>query len=117
MPQYNEPVSIRTTRTLLDVIRNYPEYPMGWRRWDDRIFHPDENGGADRPISALWNAPPAYVKNILSCIRLLESAVVQRAVERVFRPGVASAVPTETLNDVVPLAAVSTEAVSSAALW
>jgi hypothetical protein len=45
MPQYNEPVSIRTTRTLLDVIRNYPEYPMGWRRWDDRIFHPDENGG------------------------------------------------------------------------
>jgi len=83
MPQYNEPVSIRTTRTLLDVIRNYPEYPMGWRRWDDRIFHPDENGGAVRPISALWNAPPAYVKNILSCIRLLESAVVQRAVERV----------------------------------
>ena len=55
---------------------------MGWRRGDDRIFHPDENG-ADRPISALWNAPPAYVKNILSCIRLLESAVVQRAVERV----------------------------------
>ena len=32
MPQYNEPVSIPTTRTLLDVIRNYPDYPMGWRR-------------------------------------------------------------------------------------
>jgi hypothetical protein len=117
MPQYNEPVSIRTARTLLDVIRNYPGYPMGSRRWDDRIFHPDENGGADRPISALWKAPPAYVENILSFIRLLESAVVQRAVERVFRPAVVSAVPMETLNEVVPPEAVSTEAVSSEALW
>jgi hypothetical protein len=117
MPQYNEPVSIRTARTLLDVIRNYPGYPMGSRRWDDRIFHPDENGGADRPISALWKAPPAYVENILSFIRLLESAVVQRAVERVFRPAVVSAVPMETLNEVVAPEAVSTEAVSSEALW
>ena len=92
MPQYTEPVSIRTTRTLLDVIRNYPEYPMGSRRWDDRIFHPDENGGADRPISTLWKAPPAFVERILACIRLLESALVQRAAERVFRTTVVSEV-------------------------
>src|ERR1019366_1612575 len=39
MPQYAEPASIRTARTLLDVIRDYPEYPIGSRRWDDRIFH------------------------------------------------------------------------------
>ncbi len=38
MPQYTEPVSIRTTRTLLDVIRNYPEYPIGSQRWDERSF-------------------------------------------------------------------------------
>ncbi len=50
MPQYTEPVTIRTTRTLLDVIRNYPEYPIGSRRWDERIFHPDGNGGPDRPF-------------------------------------------------------------------
>ena len=58
MPQYTEPVTVRTTRTLLDVIRNYPEYPIGSRRWDDRIFHPDANGGPDQPISSLWKAPP-----------------------------------------------------------
>ena len=87
MPQYTEPVSIRTTRTLLDVIRNYPDYPMGSRRWDDRIFHPDENGGADRPISTLWKAPPKYVEHILAGIRLLENAPVHRAMERIFRRG------------------------------
>jgi len=117
MPQYSEPVSIRTTRTLLDVIRNYPEYPMGSRRWDDRIFHPGENGGPDRPVSALWKAPPAYVEQILACIRLLESAVVQRAVERVFRPAAVSEEPAEISTEVVPTKVVSTEAVSSEVLW
>jgi hypothetical protein len=116
MPQYNEPVSIRTTRTLLDVIRNYPEYPMGSRRWDDRIFHPDENGGADRPISALWKAPPAYLEKILGCIRLLEKAVVQRATARMFRPSGVADLPPGISMDVVS-ADVSTEAVSSEVLW
>jgi hypothetical protein len=117
MPQYTEPVSIRTTRTLLDVIRNYPEYPIGSRRWDDRIFHPGENGGPDRPVSALWKAPPVYVEQILACIRLLESAVVQRAVERVFRPAAVSEEPAEISTEVVPTKVVSTEAVSSEVLW
>ena len=113
MPQYSEPVSIRTTRTLLDVIRNYPEYPAGTRRWDDRIFHPDEGGGPDRPISALWKAPPAYVEQILACIRLLERSTVQRAVKLVFRPASVSEAPAEILADAVPAAA---EAASSEAL-
>jgi hypothetical protein len=116
MPQYNEPVSIRTTRTLLDVIRNYPEYPMGSRRWDDRIFHPDENGGADRPISSLWNAPPAYVEKILGCIRLLEKAVVQRALERMFTPSTAAGSPEEIPTEVIAADVVGTETVSSEAL-
>jgi hypothetical protein len=116
MPQYTEPVSIRTTRTLLDVIRNYPEYPVGSRRWDDRIFHPDENGGPDRPISALWKAPPAYVEQILGCVRVLENAVVQRAVKSVFRSTVVFEAPRDISTEVIPAEVVSTEAVSSEAL-
>jgi hypothetical protein len=117
MPQYTEPLSIRTTRTLLDVIRNYPEYPVGSRRWDDRVFHPDQNGGPDRPISELWKVAPAFLERILSCIRLLESVVVQRAVKRAFRPAVASEIPAEILAEgdspeVVPTEAVSSEALS-----
>jgi hypothetical protein len=115
MPQYMEPVSVRTTRTLLDVIREYPDYPPGSRRWDDRIFHPDENGGADRPISSLWKAPPGYVEKILSYVRLLEHATVQRTLGFIFRnartadcSGQISAVSTELIST----EAVSTEALS-----
>jgi hypothetical protein len=117
MPQYSEPVTIRTARTLLDVIRNYPEYPMGSRRWDDRIFHPSANGGADQPISALWQAPPAYVEQILGCIRLLEKTVVQRAMERMFRHSPVVDSPREIFTEAVDDDVVSTEAVSSEALW
>ena len=116
MPQYSEPVSLRTTRTLLDVIRNYPEFPIGSRRWDDRIFHPDADGGPDRPISSLWKAPPAYVEKILSCIRVLENLAVQRAMQRVFRSAIISEVPAEMAAHVIPAEVVASEAVSSEAL-
>ena len=81
------------------MIRNYPEYPMGSRRWDERIFHPDANGGPDRPISALWKAPPKYVEQILAGIRLLENATVQRAMERVFRRGAVPDFPREIAEE------------------
>ena len=117
MPQYTEPVSLRTTRTLLDVIRNYPENPVGSQRWDDRIFHPAANGGPDRPISALWKAPPAYVEQILSGIRLLENAILQRAMERVFRRGVVPDLPREMAIGIIAAAeSVSAKVVSSEAL-
>ena len=116
MPQYTEPVSVRTTRTLLDVIRNYPDYPIGSRRWDERIFHPDANGGPDQPISTLWKAPPKFVEQILGGIRLLENATVQRAMERVFRRGAVPDVPREIVAEVLPAEAVSSDAVSSEAL-
>ena len=116
MPQYTEPVSIRTTRTLLDVIRNYPDYPVGSRRWDERVFHPDENGGPDRPISSLWKAPPAFVEQILGSIRLLENGLVQRAMERVFRRAVVEPAPREISGSGVAAKAVASEAVSSEAL-
>jgi hypothetical protein len=116
MPQYTEPVSIRTTRTLLDVIRDYPEYPAGSKRWDERVFHPDGSGGPDRPLSSLWKAPPAFLQKILSSIRLLENATVQGAMQRVFRRGCVPDWPREMAAEVIAAEAVSAEAVSSEAL-
>jgi hypothetical protein len=84
MPQYNAPLSLRITRTLLDVIRNYPEFPAGSRRWDDRVFHPNRQTGEPRPVSALWEVPPAFVERIFSVIRVLENRTVQRAWGRLF---------------------------------
>jgi hypothetical protein len=111
MPQYAEPVSVRIARTLLDVIRHYPHFPRGSQRWDDRVFHPGVDGSMDRPISSLWKKPPAFVERILSCIRLAESGVVQRAVRRIFREPRVVDLPSEEFLSPVAADAVSTEAV------
>lgn len=85
MPQYTAPLSLRTMKTLLDVIRDYPEFPEGSRRWDDRVFHPDtRRGGDDRSISSMWRASPAFIEHIFSVVRLMENSTVQRAWGRLF---------------------------------
>jgi hypothetical protein len=78
MPQYNEPYTLRVLQTLLEVIREYPDYSSGSRHWDERVFHPD-HAGVVRPLSALWVRPPFYIRHFFSFVRLLEMAPVRSA--------------------------------------
>ena len=85
MPQYSESMCMRTIQTLLDVIREYPEYPAGSQRWDGRVFHPDHITHIDRPVSAFWDTPPAFLERMFSTIRLLENTTVRQALTGVLR--------------------------------
>jgi hypothetical protein len=80
MPQYKEPVALRTAQTLLDVIRDYPDYPIGSQRWDERVYHPDVNGVV-RPLSALWQKTPDFIEFAFAGVRLLEVGAVRRAMQ------------------------------------
>jgi hypothetical protein len=53
MPQYAEPWKHRILQSAIDAVRDYPEFPLGSRTWDERVYHPDANG-VDRPLSELW---------------------------------------------------------------
>ena len=55
MPQYAEPWKHRILQSTLDAIRDYPHFPEGSRRWDQRVYHPDGKGGI-RPLSELWTS-------------------------------------------------------------
>lgn len=83
MPQYAEPMGIRRAQVLLDVIREYPDYPRGSRRWDDRVFHPDGTGDEIQPLSALWGTPPVFLERIFSTVRMWEDSGVRRTMKRV----------------------------------
>jgi hypothetical protein len=84
MQQYTDPMCVRVAHAVLDVIRYYPEYPEGSRRWDDRVFHPDKSGEGFQPLSAFWKSPPQFVDRIFSVFRLAENATVQWAAKRVY---------------------------------
>lgn len=53
MPQYAEPWKHRILQSAIDAVRHYPEFPLGSRTWDERVYHPDANGVV-RPLSELW---------------------------------------------------------------
>jgi hypothetical protein len=110
MPRYLEPMSVRMTRTLLDVIRHYPHFPRGSQHWDDRVFHPDESGQSYRPISTLWTKAPAFIERIFSFIRLTETAFVQRALQRMFGKPEGNELPVEEISTEVSPETVSSEA-------
>lgn len=85
MPQYSELLGIRFMQTVIDTIRDYPEHPVGSRRWDERVFHMDFQTGYHRPLSVLWKAPPAYLGHIFSVFRMVENASVRHALNFTFR--------------------------------
>ncbi|HEY6487910.1 MAG: hypothetical protein WCC26_04840 [Terracidiphilus sp.] len=72
MPQYAEPWKHRILRSTLDAIRDYPEFPQGSRRWDERVYHPDAQGVV-RPLAELWHAgrAPLAIAWGLAMVQLL----------------------------------------------
>ena len=83
MPQYAEPMKHRVLRSTLDVIRNYPDFLQGSRRWDERVFHPGVDG-TPQPISGLWprGMAPGYITGLLQCIRVLGAQPVSQGLRR-----------------------------------
>jgi len=77
MPQYAQPWKHRILESTLDAIRNYPDFPLGSRTWDERVWHPDQNGVA-RPLKELWpdGSAPAWMNLILRAVRLMGSRPV-----------------------------------------
>jgi hypothetical protein len=72
MPQYAEPWKHRILNSTLDAIRNYPDFPEGSQRWDERVYHPDASG-TPRPLSELWSdgRAPVYLSAILAFVRMM----------------------------------------------
>lgn len=72
MPQYAEPWKHRILRSTLDAIREYPEFPLGSRSWDERVYHPDVQG-VTRPLREIWRTgkPPKQIGWIVSMVQML----------------------------------------------
>jgi hypothetical protein len=77
MPQYAEPWKHRILESTLDAIRDYPDFPMGSRWWDERVYHPDRDG-VMRPVREIWptGAAPGWVSMIIKSVRLMGSSPV-----------------------------------------
>ncbi len=77
MPQYAQPWKHRILESTLDAIRDYPEFPLGSRTWDERVWHPDRNGIV-RPLRDLWpdGTAPRWMTITIKAVRLMGSSPV-----------------------------------------
>ncbi len=72
MPQYAQPWKHRILQSTIDAIREFPEFPLGSRTWDERVYHPNARG-IDTPLSQLWptGSAPLVMKWLIAMVKLL----------------------------------------------
>ncbi len=86
MPQYAEPWKHRLLRATLDAIRDYPEFPLGSRTWDERAYHPDADG-VMRPLTELWprGRAPFAIAATIKLVQLLGKGPVSGSLRKAWQ--------------------------------
>jgi hypothetical protein len=93
MEQYAKPWEGRIMQSTLNAVTDFPEFIEGWQRWDERAFHPDQQGNL-RPLRELWGIGRAPLP-LLMAIEL-----VKLGRSEFFRNGLSAAL---RVSDSMPL--------------
>ena len=86
LPSYEEPVRFRELATAGDVLRRYPDFPFGRRRFTDRIWVDLQDYGWN-PLSFYLDGgrgTPAWLPPIVRTVVFLSSDFVRPILRRVF---------------------------------
>jgi hypothetical protein len=86
MEQYAKPWEGRILQSTLNAVTDFPEFIEGWQRWDERAFHPDQNGQL-QPMSKLWvdGQAPWPLRLGIELVRLGRSEILTRTFSRAVR--------------------------------
>ena len=93
MEQYAKPWEGRIMQSTLNAVTDFPEFIEGWQRWDERAFHPDQQGNL-RPLRDLWatGRAPLPLRMAIEFVKLGRSEI--------FRNGLSAAI---RVSDSMPL--------------
>jgi len=88
MDQYQQRWEQRIVQSTLNAVTDFPQFLPGWQKWDDRVFHPDQNGEM-RQLSQLWvgGTPPPAIMTAIKLVRLFGKRGVAAPLSLAF-PGV-----------------------------
>jgi hypothetical protein len=88
MDQYQQRWEQRILQSTLNAVTDFPQFLPGWQKWDDRVFHPDQNGEM-RQLSQIWvgGTPPPAIMTAIKMVRLFGKRGVSAPLSLAF-PGV-----------------------------
>jgi hypothetical protein len=63
MPEYKQPLQSRQLQSFAEILKHYPEFPEGRRKWFDRVHFDVGDGHGLRPLSVHWvYGGPAWLR-------------------------------------------------------
>jgi hypothetical protein len=63
MPEYKQPLHSRQLQSFAEILRLYPEFPEGRRKWFDRVHFDTGDGYGPRQLSVHWKrGGPAWLR-------------------------------------------------------
>ncbi len=83
-PQYKENLYLRMFEAIDDVLRPYPQHPLGRQYWTERVFIRSDDG-TDQPLISYWqHGAPSWIKTPLWMMRVLGSRRFRPAMRLMF---------------------------------
>lgn len=120
MPEYKQPLHSRQLQSFSEILKLYPEFPEGRRRWFDRVFFDLGKGEGLNPLSAYgWlNGGPLWLRIAIKTLGFLGSpkmrpffALARKKYDVVPKDATQTHFETPNLEDITPKS-LSSDAVS-----
>ncbi len=54
MPEYKQPLHSRQLQSFSEILKHYPEFPEGRKRWFDRVYYDIGDGDGVRKLADYW---------------------------------------------------------------
>jgi len=113
MPEYKQPLHSRQLQSFSEILRNYPEFPEGRRRWFDRVHFDIGDGTGLNPLSAYgWvNGGPLWLRLAIRTLGFFGSpkmrpffALARKKYDRVPQDAAKTDFEIPNLEDIAPKA-------------
>jgi hypothetical protein len=78
MPEYHLPLAWRQTRSMSQILGNYPEAPVERRQWTDRVHLPGDDDKQLHPLSHHWrDGAPGWLPLAMWVLRIFGHRVMR----------------------------------------
>ncbi|MDQ6788805.1 MAG: glycerate kinase [Acidobacteriota bacterium] len=72
MPEYSQPLHSRQLQSFAEILKLYPDFPDGRRKWFDRVHFDIGDGYGLRPLSVHWEfGGPAWLRVAIKTLGIL----------------------------------------------
>lgn len=95
MPEYRQPLHSRQLQSFAEILKYYPEFPEGRKKWYERVHFDIRDGHGVRPLSVHWlNGVPTWLGAVIWTLGFLGSpaarpifSLTRKKIDRVPKDG------------------------------